>query len=117
MIQAKYCSNSATERSKRHLNASDDGFGEFGRVVYSPDNLTQSQHLTPDWGVLAEQHNPYDPYYLDPNRGFGQVGNFLQRLNNHYNFMNFCKMHIPWHEVLKKFLLIKFRHPPTDAHI
>lgn len=79
MIQAKKCPDSAAGRSKRHLNtSSEDGFGEFGRVVYSPDNLTQPQHSSPDWGVLAEQHNPYDPYYLDPNRGFGQVDIFLQ---------------------------------------
>ncbi|XP_065339426.1 lutropin-choriogonadotropic hormone receptor-like isoform X2 [Cloeon dipterum] len=75
MIQDKYCKNSAGNRSKRASNASrDDGFGEFGRVVYSPDNMSTPQHTVPDWGMLEQQSPPnFDPYFLDPHLGFGQV--------------------------------------------
>ncbi|XP_059470293.1 thyrotropin receptor-like [Neocloeon triangulifer] len=76
MIQAKYCSEPTVVREKRASNSSgEEGFGEFGRVVFSPDNMSTPQHNAVDWGILAEQHNPpnFDPYFLDPHRGFGQV--------------------------------------------
>lgn len=91
LIQTKYCSEASTaatmvqvrtrrvERDKQNPNNSseEEDVGEFGHIVYSPENLTHPQRSSPDWGALAasQQSRPvnFDPYFLDPHRAFGNT--------------------------------------------
>lgn len=81
LIQTKYCAEASTAASlvrsgrveRAHVDTEDPG--EFGHIVYSPENLTLTTRSPPDWGALSQQVRPvsFDPYFLDPHRGFGDT--------------------------------------------
>jgi hypothetical protein len=62
MIHSKYCSTGATGAPQHHALKRRDS-EDFGRVVYSPDNLTHQRHA-PDWGAI--------------DRGFERPGKCIQ---------------------------------------
>jgi hypothetical protein len=87
LIQTKYCAEASTAaslvRAGRVERAhTEDDVGEFGHIVYSPENLTQPTRSPPDWGALSHQVRTvsFDPYFLDPHRGFGDT--LLGDVNN-----------------------------------
>jgi hypothetical protein len=62
LIHNKYCSSGATGPPPLHALQRRDS-EDFGRLVYSPDNLTHQRH-DPDWGALE--------------RSFDRPGEFIQ---------------------------------------
>jgi hypothetical protein len=62
LIHNKYCSTGATDSPSPHsLHRRDSE--EYGRLVYSPENLTHQHHFT-DWGAF--------------DRGFDRPGESIQ---------------------------------------